>query len=68
MLDFKKMTKKSDFQYERDTVKMFLHFLATKGLCIAEVSESENGPELFKSSDDKLIEIQEDFIHVCVKR
>ena len=64
MLDFKKMTKKSDFQYERDTIKIFLHFLETKQLCIA----SEAAGELFKIGDVALIDMQERFIHECVKR
>jgi len=64
MLDFKAMTKKSDFQYERDTIKIFLHFLKSKSLCITK----ENEGELFKVGDVDLIEMQEEFIHECVKR
>ncbi len=63
-LDFQEMIKKSDFQYERDTVKIFLHFLATKGLCLAD----ETDRELFKIGEHDLIRLQEDFIHECVKR
>jgi hypothetical protein len=66
MLDFKKMTKKSDFQYERDTIKIFMHFLQARGLCIAGVQETEKDNELFIAGNlDKLVE---DFIHECVKR
>jgi len=66
MLNFKKMVKKSDFQYERDTIKIFLHFLAAKDLCIAEASQTDNGNELFIAGN--LEELQEKFIHECVKR
>ncbi len=66
MLDFKKMTKKSDFQYERDTIKIFMHFLKVRGLCIAKVQETEKGNELFITGN--LDKLQEDFIHECVKR
>lgn len=62
-LDFQEMIKKSDF-HERDTVKIFLHFLATKGLCLAD----ETNKELFKIGEHDLIRLQEYFINECVKR
>ena len=66
MLDFKQMTKKSDFQYERDTIRLFMHFLKARQLCIAEIKETDEDNELFIAGNlDKLVE---DFIHECVKR
>lgn len=68
MLDFKKMTKKSDFQYERDTIKLFQHFLASRGLCIARGEEVNDIVELFILGENELNDLEEDFIHECVKR
>ncbi len=68
MLDFNKMVKKSDFQYERDTIKIFCHFLASKDLCIARAEEVDGIVELFILSDEELGVLYQEFIHECVKR
>ena len=66
MLDFKKMIKKSDFQYERDTVTMFLRFLATREVSLSVFVDEDN--ELFRLNPEEIDKLTERFIHECVKR